>query len=118
MGILHTGVFHEKKLKVNHRFDLFKQIDFYEKLWNGKKSAYKDYQQTKENILSLKPSRKKPALPPAVCRLSRKNIPMCVYTAANRQNVRYTSERLTKQKLSLKTRKGIVSLGGNTIHNR
>ena len=47
--------FHEKKLKVNHRFDLFKQIDFYEKLWNGKKSAYKDYQQTKENILSLKP---------------------------------------------------------------
>lgn len=48
-------LFHEKKLKVNHKFDLFKQIDFYEKLWNGKKSAYKDYQQTKENILSLKP---------------------------------------------------------------
>lgn len=48
-------LFHEKKLKVNHRFDLFDQIDFYEKLWNGKKSVYKDYQQTKLNILSLKP---------------------------------------------------------------
>ena len=37
--------FHEKKLKVNHEFDLFGQIEFYEKLWDGK---------TKENVLSLK----------------------------------------------------------------
>lgn len=46
--------FHEKKLKVNHEFDLFGQIEFYEKLWDGKSSVYKDYLKTKENVLSLK----------------------------------------------------------------
>ena len=45
--------FHEMKLKVDHRFDLFGQIDFYEKLWNGRSSAYRDYQKTKENVFSL-----------------------------------------------------------------
>ena len=46
--------FHEMKLKVDHRFDLFDQIDFYEKLWNGRSSAYRDYQKTKENVFSLR----------------------------------------------------------------
>ena len=46
--------FHEKKFKVKHTFDIFKQIDFYENLWNGKKSVYRDYEQTKENIYELK----------------------------------------------------------------
>lgn len=46
--------FHEKKLKVNHDFDLFAQIEFYESLWDGKPSVYKDYQNTKLNVLSLK----------------------------------------------------------------
>ena len=45
--------FHEMKLKVDHRFDLFGQINFYEKLWNGRSSAYRDYQKTKENVFSL-----------------------------------------------------------------
>ena len=31
------------------------QIEFYEKLWNGQPSVYKDYLQTKENVLRLKP---------------------------------------------------------------
>lgn len=46
--------FHEKKLVVSHRFDIFKQIEFYESLWNGKPSIYRDYIKTKKNILSLK----------------------------------------------------------------
>ena len=47
--------FHEMKLRVEHSFDIFGQIDFYEELWNGQKSAYRDYQETKRNVLSLKP---------------------------------------------------------------
>ncbi len=46
--------FHDKKLKVNHDFDMFGQIEFYEKLWDGKPSVYKDYLNTKKNVLSLK----------------------------------------------------------------
>lgn len=45
--------FHDLKLKVNHDFNLFKQIDFYESLWNTK-SIYRDYRETKENVKSLK----------------------------------------------------------------
>lgn len=47
--------FHEMKLSVPHTFDIFGQIEFYEKLWEGQPSMYKDYQQTKANVLSLKP---------------------------------------------------------------
>lgn len=46
--------FHNKKLKVNHEFNIFGQIDFYEKLWNGEPSAYRDYNETKKNVLKLK----------------------------------------------------------------
>lgn len=46
--------FHEMKLKVNHEFDIFGQIEFYEKLWNGVPSVYKDYGETKKNIFSLR----------------------------------------------------------------
>ena len=47
--------FHELKLKVSHEFDIFGQIEFYETLWNGVPSVYKDYTKTKENVFSLKP---------------------------------------------------------------
>ena len=47
-------VFHEMKLQVGHTFDIFGQIDFYEKLWDGVPSAYRDYQKTKDNVFSLK----------------------------------------------------------------
>ncbi|WP_068622759.1 NTP transferase domain-containing protein [Trichococcus ilyis] len=47
--------FHDLKLKVDHEFDIFGQIDFYESLWNGKPSMYKDYRKTKENVRSLIP---------------------------------------------------------------
>lgn len=46
--------FHKMKLEVNHEFDIFGQIDFYESLWDGIPSVYKDYQKTKENVFSLK----------------------------------------------------------------
>lgn len=46
--------FHEMKLKVDHRFDLFGEIDFYEELWDGTPSAYKDYQKTKKEVFALK----------------------------------------------------------------
>ena len=47
--------FHSMKLEVGHTFDIFGQIDFYETLWEGKPSMYKDYAFTKANVLSLKP---------------------------------------------------------------
>lgn len=46
--------FHEKKLKVAHIFDIFGQIGFYESLWNGAQSIYKDYNITKSNVFSLR----------------------------------------------------------------
>lgn len=47
--------FHDMKLKVNHEFNIVKQIDFYESLWLEPKSIFDDYQQTKKNVLSLIP---------------------------------------------------------------
>ncbi|MCR5793825.1 MAG: NTP transferase domain-containing protein [Solobacterium sp.] len=46
--------FHEMKLKVDHFFDIFGLIDFYESLWNGKDSVYRDYKKTKERVFELK----------------------------------------------------------------
>lgn len=46
--------FHDMKLKTAHKFDIFGQIDFYESLWGGRPSAYRDYQKTKWNVFSLK----------------------------------------------------------------
>lgn len=46
--------FHEMGLAVEHEFDIFSKIDFYESLWEGKSSVYRDYQKTKEKVLSLR----------------------------------------------------------------
>lgn len=46
--------FHNMNLSVDHEFDIFKQIEFYESLWNGEESIYKDYRRTKEHVFSLK----------------------------------------------------------------
>jgi CTP:phosphocholine cytidylyltransferase-like protein/thiamine kinase-like enzyme len=46
-------VFHESQFCVEHEFDVFGQIEFYESLWCGAQSVYKDYEITKTNILSL-----------------------------------------------------------------
>lgn len=47
--------FHEMRLSVPHTFDIFGQIEFYETLWEGAPSVYRDYARTKANVLSLKP---------------------------------------------------------------
>jgi len=46
--------FHRQNLQVPHTFDIFKQIDFYESLWQGKPSCFRDYPKTKEAVTSLK----------------------------------------------------------------
>lgn len=46
--------FHNLNLKVEHEFDIFNSIEFYESLWNGMPSIYDDYTVTKEKVLSLK----------------------------------------------------------------
>lgn len=47
--------FHTMKLSVPHTFDLFERIDFYESLWGGTPSVYRDYEKTKENCKKLIP---------------------------------------------------------------
>ena len=47
--------FHSMHLTVDHTFDIFGQIDFYESLWDGNPSIYRDYRKTKENLLALRP---------------------------------------------------------------
>src|SRR5699024_1091960 len=45
--------FHSKKLKVNHEFDLLEKIEFYESLWEGQPSMFKDYKETKSKVIDL-----------------------------------------------------------------
>lgn len=47
--------FHQMGLSVEHDFDIFGQIGFYESLWNGRRSVYRDYRKTRERVFSLKP---------------------------------------------------------------
>ena len=47
--------FHEMGLKVDHEFDIFGKIEFYESLWEGQSSVYRDYRAVKEKVLSLRP---------------------------------------------------------------
>lgn len=46
--------FHEMELQVEHEFNIFEQIAFYEKLWGNRPSIHRDYRKIKEYILSLK----------------------------------------------------------------
>lgn len=46
--------FHDLKLEVPHTFDIYKEIEFYEELWEGKPSIFKDYTETKEKVFELK----------------------------------------------------------------
>lgn len=46
--------FHGLNLVVDYEFDIFEQIDFYESLWNGASSIYRDYKKTKEHVLELR----------------------------------------------------------------
>ena len=46
--------FHESSLTVGHSFDIFAHIEYYESLWGGAGSAYRDYAQTKQKVYELK----------------------------------------------------------------
>lgn len=52
MNKLHA--FHDKKLKVNHTFDVFEELEKYESYWQGIPSIYRDYKTTKAHIYKLK----------------------------------------------------------------
>ena len=47
--------FHALELRVEHTFDIFGQIEFYESLWKGAPSVFRDYAATKDLVLSLRP---------------------------------------------------------------
>lgn len=46
--------FHEYNLQVEHEFNLFHQIEYYESLRNETKSVYRDYEETKRKMYELK----------------------------------------------------------------
>lgn len=46
--------FHLMNLSVDHEFDIFGQINFYESLWDGTPSIYRDYKKTKEHVMELR----------------------------------------------------------------
>ena len=46
--------FHRMRLRVEHRFDVWEQIEFYESLWPAKQSMYLDYAETKAAVLRLR----------------------------------------------------------------
>lgn len=46
--------FHSMNLQVAHTFNIYEQIEYYESLWEGKASIYRDYLKVKENVFSLK----------------------------------------------------------------
>lgn len=47
--------FHSIKLQVGHSFDIFGNIERYESLWDGTPASREDYEETKANVLSLRP---------------------------------------------------------------
>lgn len=46
--------FHQGNYQVAHTFDIWERIDYYEGLWNGQTSVYRDYQETKQKVWELK----------------------------------------------------------------
>lgn len=46
--------FHSMELKVDHVFDVFEKIDYYESLWGDVPSVYKDHKETRRKVFELK----------------------------------------------------------------
>lgn len=81
--------FHNMNLKVNHEFDLFKNIDFYESLWNNKQSDYSDYLLTKKNVLSLRQYVEKNIINKCLCHIDSVADNFLIYkTTNNKEKVR------------------------------
>ena len=47
--------FHDMGLQVEHTFDIFGQTLFYESLWEGNPSVFRDYEETKKRVTALRP---------------------------------------------------------------
>jgi len=45
---------HNMKLSADHTFDIFERIEYYESLWLKPQSMFRDYNETKTNVMSLK----------------------------------------------------------------
>lgn len=45
--------FHGYGLRVEHTFDLYERVEYFEELWKGAPSVYRDYVQTKQKIYEL-----------------------------------------------------------------
>ena len=46
---------HRMNLKTETYWDIYRELERYESLWAGKPSAFRDYAETREKVLSLKP---------------------------------------------------------------
>jgi len=46
---------HEEKLQTPAKLDLWEIIDYYESLWNGEASIYRDYEQVKQAAMNMRP---------------------------------------------------------------
>jgi len=46
--------FHNLGLSVKHTFDIFERIEYYESLWLKQESMFRDYIETKANVMSLR----------------------------------------------------------------
>ena len=46
--------FHNMKLSVDHTFDIFERIEYYESLWLTPDSYFSDYKEIKDNVMSMK----------------------------------------------------------------
>ena len=46
---------HRMKLKTDTYFDIFREMEKYESLWEGKPSAFRDYEETRRKIMTLRP---------------------------------------------------------------
>jgi thiamine kinase-like enzyme len=46
--------FHSMKLHTEHTFDIFERIEYYESLWLQPDSCFRDYRETKGNVMKLK----------------------------------------------------------------
>lgn len=60
--------FHSSNIKVNHCFNLYKQINFYEDLRNGQ-SAYRDYNTVKKRVFKLRSFIEKNAKKEVLCHI-------------------------------------------------
>lgn len=61
--------FHDLKLTVDHEFDIFDKINFYEKMWNGKPSRRDNYEDVKRNIWELKKIIEKNTINKSLCHI-------------------------------------------------